>query len=296
MISIRFSIATPTRNSLGKLKRCVGSVRGQNDVALEHIIQDAQSSDGTREWLAGQADLRAVCERDDGMYDAINRCWTRANGEFLSWLNADEQYLPGSLCMVQSYFDAHPEVDIVFGDYIVADEQGRPVALRREIPFRRIYAANSFINTASCTLFFRRRLLAEGHMRLDSRFRYCADKDLMLRLSAAGMVIRRIPEYLSIFGVDGTNLSTHPEMEAEAESIRLANGAFRLRPIRQLALIGRRLERFWGGGYRPQSIRYRFATDETPTYMEYEASNLGGRYSLSDIEGRADSARMVTAP
>ena len=66
MMRIRFSIATPARNSLGKLKRCVGSVRGQSDVALEHIIQDAQSSDGTPEWLARQADLRAVSERDDG--------------------------------------------------------------------------------------------------------------------------------------------------------------------------------------------------------------------------------------
>jgi hypothetical protein len=227
------------------------------------------------------------------MYDAINRAWARSKGEFLSWLNSDEQYLPGTLGKVQDFFDTHPKVDVVFGDYIVADLQGRPVALRREIPFRRAYAANSFINTASCTLFFRRRLFDKGLLTLDSSFRYAADKDLILRLATAGIVIKRIPHYLAIFGIDGTNLSTHPQMEAEAESIRLANGAFRLQALRQLVLIGRRIERLVSGGYRAQSIRYRYAVDASPRYVEFEAASLGGRYSLADIEGRADTVRAV---
>jgi hypothetical protein len=293
MTNIRFSIATPTRNSLAKLKRCVGSVRGQRGVTLEHLVQDAQSSDGTPAWLSEQSGLQDVSEQDAGMYDAINRAWARSSGEFLSWLNSDEQYLPGTLAKVQAFFDEHPEVDVVFGDYIVADLQGRPVALRREIPFRRAYAANSFINTASCTLFFRRRLLDQGFLGLDSKYHYCADKDLILRLAAAGKVLKHIPDYLAIFGIDGTNLSTHPQMEAEAEAIRLANGAFRMGALRQFVLVGRRVERLLRGGYRTESIRYCYAVDETPRYVEYEAADLGGRYSLADIEGRADSVRQV---
>lgn len=293
MTCVRFSIATPTRNSLDKLKRCVGSVRGQENVVYEHIIQDALSSDGTPAWLCKQKNLDAVSEKDDGMYDAINRCWARANGEFFSWLNSDEQYLPGTLAKVQAYFDAHPEVDVVFGDYIVVDAEGCPIALRREIPFRHIYAANSFINTASCTLFFRRRLFDEGLLHLDSQFHYCADKDLMLRLSAAGKIIKRIPVYLSVFGIDGTNLSTHPQMEKEAESIRRAYGAFHLHALRQLVLIGRRVERLFAGGYGSRSICYRFSLDELPTYVEYKAANLGGRYSLSDLKGHADTIRVI---
>ena len=245
------------------------------------------SSDGTPAWLAEQPGLHAVSEPDAGMYDAINRAWARSNGEFLSWLNSDEQYLPGTLAKVQAFFDTHPEVDVVFGDYIVADSQGCPVALRREIPFRSAYVANSFLNAASCTLFFRRRLWDEGILKLDSRYRYAADKDLILRLAAAGKVIRHMPAYLAIFGIDGTNLSTHPQMEVEAESIRLANGAFRLRALRQVVLVGRRVERLLKGGYRNESIRYRYAIDETPHYTEFEATSLGGRYSLADFEGRA---------
>jgi glycosyltransferase involved in cell wall biosynthesis len=289
----RFSIATPTRNSLDKLRRCVGSVRGQHEVSVEHLVQDAQSTDGAPEWLATQAGLPYVSEADAGMYDAINRAWARSKGEFLAWLNSDEQYLPGTLAKVAAYFDAHPEVDMVFGNYIVADIQGRPVALRREIPFRRAYVVNSFLYAQSCTLFFRRRLYEQGKLKLDSRFRYAADKELMLSLVAGGAVIHHIPEYLAVFGIDGSNLSTHPRAREESEEIRLAHGAFKSKALRKLVLVGRRIERLFAGGYRGHDIHYLYATDELPHYTEFKSARLGGRYSLADIEGRADTARAI---
>src|SRR5262245_66550074 len=115
---MRFSIATPARNSLWTLRRAVGSVRGQGPVPLQHLVQDACSNDGTPEWLALQRDLDARSEPDGGMYDAIGRCWRRADGEILSWLNADEQYLPGSLERVAAAFAADPSIDVVWGNAI----------------------------------------------------------------------------------------------------------------------------------------------------------------------------------
>ena len=172
MTDVQFSIATPTRNALAKLRRCVGSVRGQAGVTLEHLVQDARSVDGSPAWLHMQAAqdprLQPVSAADAGMYDAINRAWARSNGRVLSWLNADEQYLPGTLQRVQAHLDRHPQVDVLFGDYLVADEAGRAVALRREIPLRRFNVVNSFLNTQSCTMFFRRALLDRGALKLDS--------------------------------------------------------------------------------------------------------------------------------
>ena len=293
MSAPRFSIATPTHNALAKLTRCVGSVRGQRHTTLEHLVQDAQSTDGASQWLARQPDLRAVSEADAGMYDAINRAWERSTGEILSWLNSDEQYLPGTLAKVQAFFSAHPEVDVVFGNYIVTDRQGRPLALRREIPFRSVYVANGFLNAQSCTLFFRRRLFDQGRLKLNSRLRYAADKELLLKLAAAGTVIRHLPDYLAIFGVDGTNLSTHPRAREESEQIRAAYGAFRSQALRRMALACRRLERLLRGGYRFDPISYLYAVDDVPRYVEYSVAKLGGRYSLSDTEGRADRVRAV---
>lgn len=300
-----FSVATPTRNALDKLKRCVGSVRGQRGVSVQHLVQDACSSDGTARWLVeqesrdGAHSLCGVSEPDAGMYDAINRAWARSNGRVLSWLNADEQYLPGTLQRVQAHLDRHPQVDVLFGDYLVADEAGRAVALRREIPLRRFNVVNAFLNTQSCTMFFRRALLERGALKLDSGYRYAADKALVLRLLDGGARFAHLPEVLSVFGVDGNNLSTHARMEQEAEAIRLAYGGFRWRPLRMLALGARRVERALRGGYRRTDFRYQYALDEVPHYADYQARALGGRYTLADTEGRAerlDDTGPVVAP
>ncbi|GGY15634.1 glycosyltransferase family 2 protein [Paludibacterium paludis] len=293
MTHVRFSIATPAWNALDKLRRCVGSVRGQTGVTYEHLVQDGGSSDGTAEWLAAQSDVAGVSEKDHGMYDAINRAWSRGSGEFFSWLNADEQYLPGTLEKVAAYFDSHPDVDIVFANAIVADMDGKVVALRREIPFRKSYVVNSFLNTMSCTLFFRKRLREQGLLAFDTGYRYAGDMDLILRLVEAGAVIAHLPDYLSVFGVDGSNLSTHQRMQDETVALQKKFGAFSSGWLRQAVLVGRRIERLVIGAYKPETISYLYAVDETPSYHRITASGIGGRYTLADVRGRADTIEIL---
>lgn len=280
----QFSIATPTRNALAKLRRCVGSVRGQSGVSLEHLVQDALSTDGTADWLqqqvAARTGLAFRSEADTGMYDAINRAWQRSQGGILSWLNADEQYLPGTLTFVASYFGEHPEVDVLFGDYLVADVEGRGVAWRKEVPFRRPYVVNGFLYLASCTLFYRRRLLDQGLLTLDTQYRYAADKDLILRLDAAGARIAHVPRCLSIFGIDGENLSTHPRALEENEAVRVAHGALQPSWLRPALTVGRRVERLLRGAYRTEELQYQYAIDEHPNYA-VKTARLGGRYTLA---------------
>jgi glycosyltransferase involved in cell wall biosynthesis len=280
----QFSIATPTRNALSKLRRCIGSVRGQAGVSLEHHVQDALSTDGTAAWLqqqvAARTGLAFRSEADAGMYDAINRAWQRSQGGILSWLNADEQYLPGTLAFVAGYFEAHPEVDVLFGDYLVADAAGRGVALRREVPYRRPYVVNGFLYLASCTLFYRRRLLDQGLLTLDTRYRYAADKDLILRLDESGARIAHAPRCLAIFGIDGENLSTHSRALEENEAVRVAHGALQPRWLRPAVTVGRRVERLLRGAYRSEELQYQYALDEHPHYAPMRA-RLGGRYTLA---------------
>lgn len=274
----KFSIVTPTRNALPALQRCIGSVRGQPEVALEHIVQDACSSDGTSEWLASQKDLRATTEPDDGMYDAINRGWAKSRGEIVSWLNSDEQYLPGTLRLVARVFDENPEIDFIYGNYIVVDPAGNGIAARREIRLSPYYLANGFLTAASCTLFFRRCLLDEGILRLDTTFQYAADMDLVLRLLAARKRVLRIDRYLSLFGFDGKNLSCAPKMIEETEAIRIKFGGASRGLRRRLAQLGRIAERFLAGSYFSQPVGYDFATNERPDYRAVALPRLGSRY------------------
>ena len=288
-----FSVATPTRNALHNLRRCVGSFRGQLRNDVEHLIQDACSTDGTPQWLADQSLIGAVSEPDEGMYDAINRAWSRSTGSYLSWLNSDEQYLPGTFNRVDEIFKANPQVDVLFANYIVVDAEGLAVAVRNEIPLRRFLVANTFLNAQSCTLFFRRSLLDRGLLTLDARLRYAADMELVLRLLSQGARFKHIDEVWALFGIDGANLSTHPGAVGETEQVGRAYGALRCKPLRALATCARRTERLLRGSYARRTVTYAFATSARPDYVTFEAPKLGGSYSLVHPRGRA---RQVAQP
>src|SRR5678815_4420793 len=120
----RFSIITPSFRSGEWLKLCIASVADQEGVTFEHIVQDSVSDDGTLDWLPHDSRVHAFIEKDKGMYDAVNRGFKRARGEILAYVNCDEQYLPGALAAVDSYFSEHPEIDVVFADAVVVNSAG----------------------------------------------------------------------------------------------------------------------------------------------------------------------------
>ena len=136
---MKFSIITPSFRNSPWLKLCVASVADQQGVDAEHIVQDAGSDDGTLDWLTHDPRVQAYVEKDNGMYDAINRGLRRARGELLAYLNCDEQYLPGALKTVSDFFDRHPGVDVVFGDCVVVDAAGRYVCERQTLKPQRLH-------------------------------------------------------------------------------------------------------------------------------------------------------------
>ena len=289
--TMKFSIVTPVYNGMPQLKRCVGSVRGQRGAQYEHLIQDGSSVDGTVDWLSAQPDLNICSTHDNGMYDAINRGWSRATGDVLSWLNADEQYLPGTLAFVRDFFSEYPHADAVFGDTIMVDSQGLAIAARREIPLRRIYVQNGFLYAHSCTLFFRRRLWDQGLLNFDESYRCAGDCDLVLRLFDHGVKFNHAGKYFALFGVDGKNMSVSPDMAAERKSIYIKYRALRFSVLRQTVMFARYAERLFAGCYRKSLVNYSYALNEIPEYKFYQNIRIGFRFTykrfLSSVPIRA---------
>ena len=170
----RVSIITPSFRSSQWLKLCVASVADQA-LPLEHIVQDAGSDDGTLDWLREDARVKTFVEPDQGMYDAINRGLRRAEGEFLAWLNCDEQYLPGALLRATRFFEAHPDVDVLFGDVVMTDPDGSYVCHRKmQVPLK-YHSWTCHLSTLSCAMFFRRRVVFDYDFWLESKLRDAGD-------------------------------------------------------------------------------------------------------------------------
>lgn len=275
MAAAQFSVVTAVRNGMPQLRRCVGSVRAQAGVTAEHLVQDAVSTDGSAEWLAAQTDLAWVSERDDGMYDAINRGWRRSHGDILSWLNADEQYLPGTLDAVAAAFRSRPGVDIVFGNALIVDPAGALIAARREVPLRRAYVAGSFLYALSCATFFRRSVLDAGDLVFNPERRIAGDAELLLSLLKKGYQAHHTPRYMGLFTIDGTNLSLSPDAQLECLEVR-GRGAGRVPGL--LASSARRVEKAVRGCYARRPVSYVWAEDEQPTYRRFSYDRAPTRF------------------
>jgi glycosyltransferase involved in cell wall biosynthesis len=293
---MNFFVATPVFNGQQGLRRCIGSVRAQAGPGrvVRHHLQDGGSTDDSVAVLdvcASPADeayaYSYTSEKDRGMYDAINRAWDRAgDADVYSWLNADEQYLPGAFARVNAYFESHPDADAVFGDMIIVDQAGTPLAARREVPFRPWYIKHDFLYSASCTLFFRHRLRESGVLTFDTSYRLAGDMDLMLRLAQSGARIGHIDAYQALFEADANALSVrrHAEMEEEVRKIRVTYGGSNHPARRLLAKACRVLERAGRGCYRLDHIAVQYALDETPTYRELRAKSLGSRFTYERFD------------
>lgn len=95
-----FSIIVVCRNAGEKLQKTIASIREQTETDYEIIVQDGLSTDGSVEKLCTGVDLKLFRERDEGIYDAMNRAVSHAAGQYLFFLNcgdyfADKEVLAG---------------------------------------------------------------------------------------------------------------------------------------------------------------------------------------------------------
>src|SRR5690348_7251696 len=92
------SIITPSLNQAAFIEAAIESVLAQDYPAIEHVVVDGGSTDGTLDLLKryGQR-VRWISEPDAGQSDAINKGVRMTSGPLLAWLNADDQYTPGAV-------------------------------------------------------------------------------------------------------------------------------------------------------------------------------------------------------
>ncbi len=297
---MHFALITPSFKQLDYLKRCVASVRDQVATAnlaplatrsqrkanrsfrVHHHIQDGGGSDEICEYLAKQLansqqeiasdySFSYLSEKDDGMYDALNRglqrrldspeaekpasCCpsvirSRDNG-IVAWLNCDEQYLPGTLQRVANYFETHPEVDLLFGGALLVDEKGELLACRKAMPMRKPFLEASYLYNLSCAMFFRQSLW-EQVGGFDTFFKNAADEEWVLRALRGGAKCGLLNDYLSTFLYYSDNLSSDPGALEEHERIKQSL-APAMRYLKVPLNLMRLTEKFLRSGHRQRT-------------------------------------------
>lgn len=229
-MTVLVSIVTPSLNQAAFLSRAIESVLSQGHPAIEYIVRDGGSTDGSQEILARYGDrLRWVSEPDGGQSAALNRGFAEARGEILAYLNSDDLLRPGAVAAVAEHFRRHPECDLLYGDADYLDEDDRIIGAYATEPysFARLAEENIVCQPAA---FWRSRL-GRRVGPFDEALRYAMDYDYWLRIAQAGGRIEYLPRTLAASRL-------HPRAKTVAERPRVLREIFAVSEAR-LGRVGR---------------------------------------------------------
>jgi glycosyltransferase involved in cell wall biosynthesis len=252
------SLVTCSYQQARFLDATLRSVLAQRYPALEYLVIDGGSNDGSRDIIARHAAALAywVSEPDHGQTHALIKGFNRASGEVYGWLCSDDLLLPGALERVGRFFATHPDVDAVYGDSIWIDADGRPLRPKREMGFNRFVFLHDYNYVPQPSMFWRRTLYdAVGGLNAD--FQIAMDNDLWEKFSACTR-IAHMPFYLSCmryYPQQKTNTrEMRPTGSREGRSVLMrASPLAKARPLRPVLAMAARLLRIAqkgaAGGY-----------------------------------------------
>lgn len=179
------TIVTPCYNAAAFLEDTIRSVLAQTYPHFEYIIMDGGSTDTTAQIVARyQQDPRLtfISEPDKGQTDAVNKGWRRANGEILTWLNADDVYEPDTVAQAVAALNDHPDAMWIYGTEVPVDRDGKPTPFRHAaIPwdYERLLNHNCYITQPTV---FLRRAVWETFGELDADIHFGMDYEYWLRI------------------------------------------------------------------------------------------------------------------
>jgi len=256
-----FSIVTPTFKQPDWVRLCAASVADQVGVTFEHIIQDGGDGQGL-ERLERMPRARLFVEPDHGMYDALTKGIPKANGDIIAHLNSDEQYLPGTLDLVNRIFIENPMVEVVFGDAILVDADGKPLSYRRIVLPLRSHTLVCHLGTLTCSTFFRRSVVERG-LSYKGDWRDVGDAALVLSWLDAGVKMAAIHQPLAVFTFTGANRCRGNTAKEEGSLFR-GQGASQHLISPTLIAAQNRVSKLLAGAYQRRNLSIEIFTLTSP--------------------------------
>jgi glycosyltransferase len=181
--TMKVSLITVTYNSAAYLQDCIDSVVRQRYQDIEHIVIDGGSTDGTLKIIKKYDNHIAkwVSEKDNGMYDAINKGIAMATGDIVGILNSDDMLASGDVIQaIVDSFNDH-QLDAVYGDLVYVNKinTNKVVRLWQGLPYKRYRFRYGWM-PAHPTFYLRREIIDQfgGY---ESHYFTAADYEFMAR-------------------------------------------------------------------------------------------------------------------
>ncbi len=254
---ITISVITITYNAEAVLRRTISSVAAQDYTAVEHIIVDGASTDGTlaiaKEYVAQSqtADnghkVSLVSESDRGIYDAMNKGLALATGDYIVFMNAGDTF-HSSKTLSEVAQAAMTDADgglpaVLYGDTDIVDGAGQFIAHRRLSPPDRLTWRSFMHGMLVCHQSFYARTDIAKRIPYNIMYRYSADVDWCIRIMKEANRMRlpllRVPAVLTDYMQEGQTTLHHGESLRERFRVMSSHYGFFLTTVMHLWFIVR---------------------------------------------------------
>jgi glycosyltransferase involved in cell wall biosynthesis len=201
-----FSVITVSYNSQDTIGQTLKSILNQTHTDFEYIIIDGGSTDNTLSEiekyrnLFSQKNIKFTCisEKDEGIYDAMNKGIKLSKGEWISIVNSDDFLSLNALELVINILNRNTTPDLIHGNIRVFSEADTEV-LKPDLDLRIL---NVTMNIFHPSVFVRRKVYLDLKF-FDKKYKLTADWDFLKKVYNNGYHIQYIDEVLSNFRKGG---------------------------------------------------------------------------------------------
>lgn len=195
------SIIIPAYNQGHFLAEAIDSVLAQTYPDFEILVVDDGSTDDTAVVAQSYTDsrVRYIYKENGGLSSARNAGLRHASGEYISYLDSDDCFLPDKLALLVAELKAHPDVGLVAGQALPIDEYGRQVGIKFDKALPEDSTQLLLGNPLHVGSVLLRREWQEQVGFFDETLRSYEDWDMWLRLALAGCQMRFLQEPVSLY-------------------------------------------------------------------------------------------------
>lgn len=216
------TVVTVVYNDVDHIEQTIQSVLNQTYQPIEYIIIDGGSTDGTADKIRKYADRLAywVSEPDKGIYDAMNKGISHAQGEWLNFMNSGD-YFASSTVFSDIFSIDRSKADMLYGSFL-SEFSGRPVVCRAH-DLNYVYQLGwRGMPLGQQALFARTALMRASPFNL--AYRVSADGDFVSKCIAEKKVFERLETV--VFRVGTFGFSADHWLKARLENWQIARRYF----------------------------------------------------------------------
>ena len=126
---MKISVITISYNCAKTIRRSINSVISQDYNDMEYIIIDGGSTDGTKEIIEEYKNYisKYVSEKDNGIYDAINKGISFCKGDIIGILHSDDIFNRNDILKIIATEFRKRNIDGLYGDLVYVNENNKVV-------------------------------------------------------------------------------------------------------------------------------------------------------------------------